>query len=482
MTDIELVKQFSGREPQFVYTFPQFLVYNVGGWDGLVKVDNETKKCSTFMPFDYPMELIKQYFKDPEPIDDVTHAEAMDDVYCALFEDDNSIAHNDDSIAHDDVYQVLFGVDDAIMDHLEHHGIIGMKWGIRRFQNPDGTRTAAGKARYNEGGPVNPIKKIGDAMKQHKVNKQRKAALEKARVAKAEKANHEADKQKALESGDYKQIQKYAHEISTKELSDALNRADKLRELDRKVVDTTPKEKDIWDKIDDAANKLNTVKNVADKGMNAWNTFAKAWNTFADEDSMLPELGTNFAEQQEKRAKERREAERKEKVEKISKTVDPEKIMKNQALFTDSELKSAKERVGNYEGLKLQKQLRDEGADSLNTNNKKKKDSDSNKSSDSDDKKKTSSSDLYDELEERETKLIEKQRETDKENESKAAAKRAADQEKAHQEFQRNFQEAKAKTQEALDDAVKWSQRSVYDAYNAIDDPRFKHFENYWDF
>lgn len=29
--------------------------------------------------------------------------------------------------------------------YLAHHGIKGMKWGIRRFQNPDGTLTPAGK-------------------------------------------------------------------------------------------------------------------------------------------------------------------------------------------------------------------------------------------------------------------------------------------------------------------------------------------------
>ena len=36
-------------------------------------------------------------------------------------------------------------------DELYHHGIKGQRWGIRRFQNPDGTLTAAGKERYGKG-------------------------------------------------------------------------------------------------------------------------------------------------------------------------------------------------------------------------------------------------------------------------------------------------------------------------------------------
>lgn len=33
-------------------------------------------------------------------------------------------------------------------DELYHHGIAGQKWGVRRFQNVDGTLTPAGKERY----------------------------------------------------------------------------------------------------------------------------------------------------------------------------------------------------------------------------------------------------------------------------------------------------------------------------------------------
>ena len=38
-------------------------------------------------------------------------------------------------------------------DELYHHGIKGQKWGVRRFQNKDGSLTNAGKKRYMEADP-----------------------------------------------------------------------------------------------------------------------------------------------------------------------------------------------------------------------------------------------------------------------------------------------------------------------------------------
>lgn len=37
----------------------------------------------------------------------------------------------------------------TLSNELQHHGIKGQKWGVRRFQNTDGSLTAEGKKRYS---------------------------------------------------------------------------------------------------------------------------------------------------------------------------------------------------------------------------------------------------------------------------------------------------------------------------------------------
>lgn len=38
--------------------------------------------------------------------------------------------------------------DTNFQDELYHHGIKGQRWGVRRFQNEDGSLTSKGKTRY----------------------------------------------------------------------------------------------------------------------------------------------------------------------------------------------------------------------------------------------------------------------------------------------------------------------------------------------
>ena len=55
-------------------------------------------------------------------------------------------------------------------DTLYHHGIKGQKWGLRRFQNEDGSLTAAGREHYGYGAKAAYIERVGKAKHNYKNN------------------------------------------------------------------------------------------------------------------------------------------------------------------------------------------------------------------------------------------------------------------------------------------------------------------------
>ena len=88
-------------------------------------------------------------------------------------------------------------------EYLAHHGTKGQRWGVRRFQNSDGSLTAAGKLRYSVGNGGRSISKKVDPKSAAKLKKQQAketAKLERLKIkeaAKNEKLKEKIEKQKS---------------------------------------------------------------------------------------------------------------------------------------------------------------------------------------------------------------------------------------------------------------------------------------------
>lgn len=73
---------------------------------------------------------------------------------------------------------------------LYHHGIKGMKWGVRRFQNDDGSLTSAGKKRYEASNK--DLKTAAKKLNQTKTSGSAGDIMLKANLGRLYKEDHEA--------------------------------------------------------------------------------------------------------------------------------------------------------------------------------------------------------------------------------------------------------------------------------------------------
>lgn len=116
---------------------------------------------------------------------------------------------------------------------LWHWGVKGMRWGVRRYQNKDGSLTPQGKKRYGENSDSNPEETVEE---------------QRARV---------------LKSTDAKELYKNRSILTTAEINERLNRIDAEKRLGNVAASTRKSGMEKVDRILKYGRKINELYEFA---------------------------------------------------------------------------------------------------------------------------------------------------------------------------------------------------------------------------
>lgn len=123
-------------------------------------------------------------------------------------------------------------------NYIVHWGIPGMKWGVRRYRNADGTLTAAGKRRYQRDIDENDARKKDNKIKIREggdPNRWVKEDITRSRNVVRESSNlvNELDRLDQMSRGKKKSKRMNLSSMSDKEMRDRINRELLERQYDQ---------------------------------------------------------------------------------------------------------------------------------------------------------------------------------------------------------------------------------------------------------
>jgi hypothetical protein len=197
---------------------------------------------------------------------------------------------------------------------LYHHGVKGMKWGVRRYRNPDGSLTPAGKKRYGSEDVANKHEALRTAQRAY--NKSFNKAYDRAGAALSPFKKHRKANEKRWEDAGEKarELQKAKSDYKTaktKQATSAVKKYEKQRDKAREAQKVADQK---WSEVEERRKAMGKTavqrffasfdsKNAATKAYNkAWDAYDKADGKAAAEALKMRETYINTGRNRVERA------------------------------------------------------------------------------------------------------------------------------------------------------------------------------------